>query len=242
MTRRSLDAIGWARLAVAVVGTALIAYGAVLAWRAEAATAVLVVGAAFVVVALVLPHDWTKLALGLPGGARLEFERAQAAQETLAKLPRAAQQELAQTQLPAAAAPAGPAPSERLTEDLLSREAFASHETGTGWSRLMLKRRATAVPTEPVTCVVRKPGGGHLVGVPRVVEWTEPPTLFGSVSTFKAPGTWLLYEAVFPDFFVEAGTDLDAELPAGDYVLSWSTSSDPPRVLASDSFAWPTRG
>jgi hypothetical protein len=126
-----------------------------------------------------------------------------------------------------------------LAEHLLTRPAFASHETEAGWVRLHLKRLAPSTDDAvAVTCAIRKPGGELLVGVPRLVGPADPPTILG---TFARRGSWLHYEAIFPDFFVEA--DADTELPAGRYFVHWATVPPPggrPHILASDSFDWPT--
>src|SRR5205823_4775911 len=75
------------------VGLGFLAYGAVLAWHTHAATAVLAVGTLFSFLALVLPSDWSKLALNFPGGS-VEVERARAAQDILLSLPHSAQDQL----------------------------------------------------------------------------------------------------------------------------------------------------
>jgi hypothetical protein len=150
------------RLILAALGLAFLVYGAVLAWRAHDATIVLTVGVLLLFFGLVLPVDWSKLALKF-GSASLEVERARAAQETLASLPPDAQRQLVQPEhvAPEAdeGAPALPPPAqpvadlarvrEALIERLTTQPAFASHEvSGEGWIRLRLKRRTT--PSEPL--------------------------------------------------------------------------------------------
>src|SRR4051812_43209967 len=81
------------RLLMTAVALVFLGYGAVLAWHAHSATAVLAVGAIFLFLGLVLPTDWDRLVFRLPG-ASLEVERAKAAQEALASLPEKAQREL----------------------------------------------------------------------------------------------------------------------------------------------------
>ena len=90
-------------------------------------------------------------------------------------------------------------------------------------------------PSEPVTavvCSVRKPDGVFLTGIPRLVGSAEPPTILGS---FSRSGSWLNYEATFPDFFAPK----DVELPEGRYQVIWGTVAPPggrAHVLAQDSF------
>jgi hypothetical protein len=242
-----------------VAGLAFLGYGAVLAWNAKSAPAVLAIGAVFLFFALVLPIDWQRMVLKL-GSASVEVERAkaEAAQETLARLPTVVRQQLVQPEdlptalgwvfpsnappeqpTPAVAQPAGASPSEsraRLIENLLTMPAFASHETFTDWVRLNLKRQTPQTDADlAVTCAVRKPDGEFLVGVPRLVSPTEPPVILGG---WPRGGNWLMYEAVFPDFFA---TEADV-LPPGTYNVIWGTLAQPggrAHVLATDRFEWP---
>jgi hypothetical protein len=208
---------------------------------------------------LVLPVDWRRLMLKV-GSAEVAVERAEAAQETLASLPREAQREL----LPAEGLPTGEEPLEgegdglteeeaveaaeaageltearaQLIRNLLTTPAFASHERGTRWVQLRLKRQAPETDSDlAVACAIRKPGGEFMVGVPRLVSPTEPPMILGA---FPRGGTWLSYEAIFPDFFTDA--DENEEFPDGRYVVIWGTLAREGRrshVLATDAFSWP---
>jgi len=250
------------RALLTAVGLAFLAYGAVLAWDAHSTAVVLAIGSIFLFFALVLPIDWERLNLKL-WGASLEVERAKVAQETLASLPREVQRELVQQEqlepaevvpevesappeeVPAPAAGGGAAGAHgggsaaarsRLIEDLRTRPAFASHEVFDGWIRLRLKRLAPPSDAElAVTCIVRRPGGEFLVGVPRLVGSAEPPMILGA---FPRGGAWLNYEATFPDFFATE----DEELPPGTYTVIWGTllrEGGHANVLAMDSFEWP---
>jgi hypothetical protein len=250
------------RFLLAVVALAFLGYGAVLAWDTRSTVAVLSMGAVFLFFALVLPVDWQRLALKL-WGASVEVERAKAAQETLANLPQDAwrqawrqlvrSEELPPEELPAeieppaeepAAAPSPPARPARearsrlLLESLRARPAMASHEVSDGWILLRLKREAPATDADlAVACAIRKPGGEFLVGVPRLVGPTEPPMILGA---YPRGGSWLHYEATFPDFF----TSDDEELAPGIYTVIWGTLARPggrAHVLATDSFEWPPR-
>lgn len=262
--------IPWPRLLVAALGLAFLAYGCLLAWKASSADLVLGVGAVLLLLAFLVPADWRKLTVGLPGGGSLEVERAEAAQEALRSLPHELQQEIVQAEAlpeleapaeavaneggdgdgvaagqpePAPAPPAEPAesPAERLARFLITQDAFATHETATRWLQLRLKRRVdlASSPT-PVTCAVRKVGGGWAVGVPRLTGAGDPPRLFGTTTVARA-GTWLEYQAVFPDFFMEAGADVEVEFPPGEYVVYWGTptSTGGVHLLATDRFGWP---
>jgi hypothetical protein len=98
-------------------------------------------------------------------------------------------------------------------------------------------RRPDALEDPAVACAIRKPGGEFMVGVPRLVSPTEPPMILGA---FPRGGTWLSYEAIFPDFFTDA--DEKEEFPDGRYVVIWGTLVREGRrshVLATDAFSWP---
>ena len=78
------------------------------------------------------------------------------------------------------------------------------------------------------------PNGEFTGAIPRLVGPSEPPQVFG----VDRPGSWLEYEAVFPDFF---GIAPD-QLGEGRYLVFWGTvarAGGRPHVLASDAFDWP---
>lgn len=239
------------RLVLAGVGLVFLVYGAVIAWREKSAYALLAIGAVFLVLGLVIPPDWQKLVLKLWSvSLEVDRERAQAAQETLAAVPPEAREQLLPAEdLPAALGWAGanepPAPEtatpprepalERLAEYLLTRPAVPSHEPLEGGGvRLQLKRKAPVTdPDLAVACSVRKPNGDFLVGVPRLVGPAEPPMVF----SWSRGGSWLTYEATFPDFFASD----DENLPAGIYMAIWGTvarEGTRSHILGSDRFEW----
>jgi hypothetical protein len=175
-----------------ISGVAVIVYGCVIAWRANASTTVLIIGAFLVCLAFI--GDWESIAIGWGDrSARIERRRAERQQEAARELPDDLHMTLLTPNLAA--------------EQAGRRAAFAQHviEKNQVFLELILPLPA---PSRPVGCRLDAPDGEHFYSIPGI----EP----------ESATRWLTYRARFPrDFSPQAklkpGTYNLEWLELGDY-------------------------